>query len=275
MTQEIYDRERGLARIKVLISEMRKKVCRPLIIGVAGGSGSGKTSKVAKGIQRFFPGSRVIHMDDYFRGMKFMQSIGSNNWDEPRAIELDLLKQHLKELKAGKSVQRPRYSFRKGERIGYKDYKPADIIIVEGLFALYEDISKELDLKVFVEISVHGSLIRRLLRDVGRTGQTESDIFKQYVETVYPMYKLHIEPTKAKADIIIINYLTETELEIYESTEIQIKAALKQAIPQRKIESLGFRKIKSIRQEDTYYTAPNWKISNGDELMRIRKEGKR
>ncbi len=274
MVQEIYDRKRGLARIKVLVTEMRNRISRPLIIGIAGGSGSGKTSKVARRIQRFFPGSRAIHMDDYFMGLSFMRSINSNNWDDPRAVELELLKQHLRDLKAGKCVQEPIYSFRSGERVGYKKCKPADIIIVEGLFVLCDGIAEELDLKIFVEMSVHGSLIRRLFRDVGRTGQAVSDIFKQYVETVYPMYKLHIEPTKTKADIVIINYLSETEIEVYEGTEIQVKAAMKKLIPYEKLEALGFKRVKVVWQKDTYYTAPNWKINNGDELMRIRKEGK-
>jgi predicted adenylyl cyclase CyaB len=270
--QEIYDRRRGLARIRMLIREMRKNIHRPLIVGIAGGSGSGKTSKVARRIQRSVSASKVMHMDDYFRGLNFMKSIKSNNWDDPKAVEIELLRKHLKELKAGKSVEAPIYSFRTGERVGYRKCKPADVIIVEGLFVLCDDIAKELDLKIFVEISVHGSLIRRLFRDVGRTGQTVSDIFKQFVETVYPMYKLHIEPTMAKADIIIINHLSETEIEVYEDTEIQVKAEMKQMIPYADLELLGFKKIKTVWQEDTYFTAPNWKIPDGDELMRIRKE---
>ncbi len=274
MIQEIYDRRRGLARIRMLIKEMRKSINRPLIIGVAGGSGSGKTSKVARRIQLSVPGSRVIHMDDYFRGLGFMQSIGSNNWDDPKAVELELLKRHLQDLKARKCIQRPVYSFRSGERVGYNQCKPADVVVVEGLFVLQDSIAEELDLKIFVQMSVHGSLIRRLFRDVGRTGQTVSDIFRQYVETVHPMYKLHIEPTMAKADIVIVNQLTEAEIEVYEDTEIQVKAEMKQLIPYAKLESLGFKKIKTVWQEDIYYTAPNWKVPDGDELMRIRKEDK-
>lgn len=273
MSQEVYELDRGLERIRIKIEEMQRTITRPLIMGIAGGSGSGKTTKVAGRIQDLFPGSRILSMDDYFRGRRFMESIGSNNWDEPRSLDLELLRDQLKDLKKGLVIQKPIYSFRTAEREGYEEFESPGLIILEGLFILNEIIINEVDLRIFVEMSVQGSLLRRLLRDVGRTGQSEQDIFKQYVETVYPMYKLHIEPTKARADIVIINqYILEIGDESCESREIQIKAFLKQMIPQKRLEAFGFRKVATVFQEDTYYLAPNWHVPYSDELMRIRKE---
>jgi uridine kinase len=278
MAQEIYEIERGVQKIKLRLFEMKRKASRPLIIGIAGGSGSGKTSRVAERIKSLFPGSKILPMDDYFRGQKFMDSIKSKNWDEPRAIELERLLKHLKDLRQGKAIEKPIYSFETGEREGYETFEPSEIIIVEGLFALHETIVGELDLKIFVEIAIHGSLIRRIIRDIKRTGQSKEEIFKQFIETVYPMYKIHVEPTRAKADIVIINqYVPEIEAECCESREMQIRAILIRRIPRKKLRSLGFQRIRtgSVKQKDTYYAAPSWKFPYPNELIRIREENER
>lgn len=273
MSQEVYELDEGLERIKTKIQKLQENAIRPIIIGVAGGSGSGKTTKVAKKIGEAFPGSQILSLDDYIRGQDFMDSIGSDNWDEPRVYDLELLTQHLGDLKRGLPIRKPVYSFAKVKRLGYEFFKPASVIVPEGLFALYPGIVQELDLKIFVDIAVHGSLIRRILRDVKRTGQTEEDILAQYVKTVYPMYKQHIEPTRASADIVIINqYVPEIEAEGFESKEIQIKIALKEKIAREKLEVLGLKTLGRVLQEDTYYVAPDWEKRYYDELMRIRKE---
>ncbi|MBI2449953.1 MAG: class IV adenylate cyclase [Candidatus Nealsonbacteria bacterium] len=270
-----YELNKGLPVIQRRIKRMIKKT-KPLIIGVAGGSGSGKTTRVAKSLHDCFPGSVILSMDDYFKGRHFMESIGSDNWDEPRALDLDLLKWHLELLKCGLSIQKSIYSFETGTREGYEEFQSADLIILEGLFALHDTIVSRVDCKIFVDISVHGSLLRRLLRDVGRTGQTERDIFRQYVETVYPMYKLHVEPTKSRADVIIVNqYVPEIEAESCQSQEIQIKVFLRREIPLDELAKIGFRLRSSALQQDTYYSAPNWEKNYKGELMRIREEGGR
>lgn len=276
MSQEVYELNKGLERIKNRIIEMKKKRVGPIIVGVAGGSGSGKTTKVTEKIEEMFSDARRLSVDDYFRGKEFMASINSCNWDEPRVYELELLAQHLKFLKQGIAVQKPIYSFKDSRRCGYESFKPKRIIVVEGLFALYPGVVDELDLKIFVDIAVHGSLIRRILRDTERTGQTKENIFKQYVETVYPMYKLHVEPTRTSADIVISNeYLPEIEAGCCESREFQIKAAFSERIDEMRLISLGFMKIDEVFQEDIYYAAPNWEKTYYDELMRVRKEGSR
>jgi len=276
MPQEIYELGKGLARIKIKIDEMKRDAILPLVIGVAGGSGSGKTTKVAKQIKKIFPESKILSMDDYFRGKKFMDSIDSKNWDDPAAIDFDLLCEHLIHLRQGLVIQKPIYSFEKSEREGLEKFEPSEIIILEGLFVFNDAIEKFVNLKIFVETSVHGSLLRRILRDVGRTGQTEKDIFSQYVNTVYPMHKLYVEPTKTKADIVIINqYSPEIETDKCESREIQIKAVLKKNLSRQKLDDLGFCKIGIVSQEDIYYTSSLWKDSYSEELMRIRIENGR
>lgn len=275
MAQEIYELNRGLDKIRIEIEKLQKTAILPIMIGVAGGSGSGKTTKVAKQIQNIFPKSKILSMDDYFRGREFMELAGSDNFDDPKMTDIELLVEHIKLLKRGLVILKPIYSFKLAERTSYEKFEPAEIIILEGLFALHDSITKELNIKVFVDISVHGSFLRRILRDLGdegRTGQTENDIFNQYVNSVYPMYKLHIEPTKAEADLIIVNqYSPEIEAEKCESREVQIKAILEESLPRQKLEELGFCKIGIVSQEDIYYVSPFWK-DNFTELMRIRLE---
>lgn len=274
MPQEVYELKTGIERIRAEIRRMAGRTLRPVIVGVGGGSGSGKTKKVAEKIKEMFLDSEILNMDDYVRGAKYMKSINSKNWDEPRVYELELLVQHLKYLKKRIPIQKPIYRFTDGRRTGYESFLPKDIIILEGIFALHEDIVEEVDLKVFVEVSVHGSLIRRILRDIQRTGKSEEEILTQYVETVYPMYKLHIEPTRASADIVIVNqYVPEIEAENCESREIQLKVSLPEGFPREKFLESGFERTKVVRQEDVYFLAPNWEENYHQELMRVRKEG--
>lgn len=276
MSQEVYELNNGLERIKKKIIEIQSGYHGPIIVGVAGGSGSGKTTKVAQKIEEMMLDAKILNMDDYIRGKEFMESINSSNWDEPRVYDLDLLQQHLKTLKQGAPIQKPVHSFSEAKRLGYQPFGPHGIIVLEGLFALYPGIVEELDLKIFVDIAVHGSLLRRILRDVKRTGQTEREIFEQYVSTVYPMFQQYIEPTKNSADIVIANqYLPEIEADGCESWEIQLKAELSANIPEKKLKDLGFTKTGVVSQEDTYYWAPNWPKDYGDEMMRIRCESGR
>lgn len=227
MSAETYDLAAGLPVIKRRIEEAMRRVSRPFIAGIAGSSGSGKTTLAEKNKDCFL-GSIILNMDDYFKGREFMKSIGSDNFDDPVVTDLDLLSDHLRLLKSGLPIHRPVYSFKTGLRNGYVRFEPADLIILEGLFTLREPVINEVDFKIFVEASVRGSLIRRLIRDTsGRTNATEQGVLRRYVETVYPMYKLHIEPTKSVADIVIINeYNQDIEPKLSKRQEIQINSCL-------------------------------------------------
>lgn len=278
MSQEVYELDTGLKKIAIEIKKLTRKTLGPVLVGVAGGSGSGKTTKVAGKIKEMFLGAQILSLDDYCRGIEFvMKSIGAFNLDTPEAYEINLLASHLLMLKRGKTVQKPVYSFKDGKRHGYEDFQPKDIIIVEGLFALHRDIVDKLDLKIFVDVTVHGSLIRRIIRDTGRTGQSEEEILRQYVETVYPMFCKYVGPTKKDADIIIINqYMPEQEAASCESREIQLKAEISgMASLFGKIRWLGFEPSGMIVQKDTYYAAFDWSNDYTNELMRVRQENGR
>lgn len=279
MSQSVLDLDPGLGRIKALAVEKGKTFGgRPFVIGVAGASGSGKTTKVADKLYLELKreGAGIIRIDDYFQGNGFMDAIGcSGNFDDPRVTDLNLLVKHLKALKRGEVIRKPVYSFITGERSGYEDFPPAKIIIVEGLYALFGDVGDEVDLKVFVDISIHGSLLRRIMRDVKRTAQSEQEIFSQYVETVYPMFKRYIEPTRSRADIILVNhYNAEEETKTCAVRQIQLKAMLNALYFDADwLLLLGFEKTSVSSQEDTYYKAPNWGENYlTKELMRVRKE---
>ena len=274
---EICELTRGLERTRCRIIETPENGLRPIIIGVAGGSGSGKTTHVAQKIKEMFLSSSILSIDDYCFGPKIAEKIiGSRNLDDPRAYELALAGEHIRSLKNRFAVQKPVYVYAEGRRVRYETFQPKKVIIVEGLFALYPGIVEELDLKIFVDIAVHGSLIRRILRDVERTGQTEEQILEQYVATVYPMFKLYVEPTKVSADIVIVNeYVPEIEANSCESREVQIKAIPPERLVEEKLKNLGFTKTSTVYQKDTYFLAPNWPDDYSDEMMRIREEGGR
>jgi len=275
---EKYNLEKGIEKIKERIEKLTEKIKRPIIISVAGGSGSGKTSKVTQKINELFSNSKILSLDDYYKGKEFMNKIGSDNWDEPRALDLKLFKKHLQELKKNKKIKKPVYSIKNGKRTGYKNFSPSKVIITEGLFALNEKLIDESDLPIFVEIGVHGRLLRRLMRDVKRTGQSEEEILKMYADTVHPMHKLHIEPTKDKASLIIVNEYDPTkEAEKSEKYEIQIKIPISDldAIKKQIEKKLKIKKVETKWQQDTYFEAPDWNLPKTDELMRIRQEGEK
>lgn len=274
---EKYNLEKGIEKIKEKIEELKEEINQPIIIAIAGGSGSGKTSKVAEKINKLFSDSRIFSLDDYYKGKKFMRGIGSNNWDELQALDLDLFKKHLQQLKKNKTIRKPIFSMKKAERIGYEDFPPSKVIIIEGLFALNEKIAEIVDLPIFVEIGVHGRLLRRLMRDIKRTSQTQEEVLRMYAEAVHPMHELYVEPTKKKASLIIVNeYDPSKEADRSEKYEIQIKLPLDNPGKiRKKLKDLKIEKSETKWQQDTYFEAPGWKLSKTDELMRIRREGKK
>ncbi len=274
---EKYNLRKGIEEIKEKIERLKEKIDRPIIIAIAGGSGSGKTSKVAGRINELFPDSQIFSLDDYYKGKKFMQGIGSNNWDELQALDLDLFKKHLQQLKKNKTIRKPIFSMKKAERIGYEDFSPSRIIITEGLFALNKKIAEIVDLPIFVEIGVHGRLLRRLMRDIKRTSQTQKEILRMYAEAVHPMHELYVEPTKTKASLIIVNeYDPSKEADRSEKYEIQIKLPVDNLDEiRKKFKDLNIEKSETKWQQDTYFKAPGWKLPKTDELMRIRQEGKK
>ncbi|WP_298221702.1 uridine kinase [Flavobacterium sp.] len=181
-----------------------------LIIGIAGGTGSGKTTVVHQ-IMNELPETEVgiISQDSYYKdnsNLSFDER-ALINFDHPRAIDFDLLVQHLQELKAGNTVDQPVYSFVTHNRTDDTVFThPRKVMIVEGILILAHPELRDLfDVKIFVHADSDERLIRRLKRDIAERGRDMDEVLNRYQTTLKPMHQQFIEPTKAFADIIIPN----------------------------------------------------------------------
>lgn len=179
-----------------------------LIIGIAGGTGSGKTTVVNKIIDSFPAGEvAVIPQDNYYKDSSHVpvEERSKINFDEPGAIEWTLLVKQLKELKEGKTIQMPTYSYltctRQEETI---TVEPRDVVIVEGILVLTDPVLRDmLDVKCFVDADPDDRLIRVISRDCVERGRTPIMVINRYQETLKPMHCQYIEPSKRFADLII------------------------------------------------------------------------
>ncbi|GHN35249.1 uridine kinase [Lactobacillus delbrueckii] len=181
---------------------------KPLVIGIAGGSGSGKTT-VSKEISKRLPADRVLILteDAYYNDNSAlsMDERKKINYDHPNAYDTDLLIEQLQDLLDGKAIEMPTYNFNILSRA--KDtihVEPADIIILEGILVLAsEELRKFMDIKLFVDADDDIRFIRRLQRDTQERGRSIDWIISQYLATVKPSYNQFVEPCKKYADIII------------------------------------------------------------------------
>jgi uridine kinase len=181
-----------------------------LIIGIAGGTGSGKTTVVHQ-IMNELPETEVgiISQDSYYKethNLSFDER-ALINFDHPRAIDFDLLVAHLKELKNGNNINQPLYSFVTHNRTDDTVFThPRKVMIVEGILILANPELRELfDVKIYVHADSDERLIRRLKRDIAERGRDMNEVLNRYQNTLKPMHEQFIEPTKAFADIIIPN----------------------------------------------------------------------
>jgi uridine kinase len=180
-----------------------------LIIGIAGGTGSGKTTVVHQ-IMNELPETEVgiISQDSYYKqniGMSYEER-SNINFDHPRAIDFELLVEHLKDLKNGKTIDQPVYSFVTHNRTDDTISTHRKVMIVEGILILANPELREMfDIKVFVHADSDERLIRRLKRDIAERGRDMEEVLNRYQTTLKPMHQQFIEPTKAFADIIIPN----------------------------------------------------------------------
>ena len=179
-----------------------------ILIGIAGGTGSGKTS-IANYLLKQFGNDEliVIEQDSYYKDNSnlSMDERNQQNFDHPEAIDIQLFNKQLESLLDGKPVKIPIYDFSNHNRIEeFQLVKPTKIIIVEGILTLYfESLRKLMDIKVFVDVPDKIRFKRRLSRDIKKRGRTLMSVTNQYENTVYPMYKQFVEPSKDFADIII------------------------------------------------------------------------
>ena len=180
----------------------------PLVIGVAGGSGSGKTTVVRRIIESVGDDQvTVLEHDRYYRDRNDLrlEERAALNYDHPDSLETDLLVRHLHELKAGRPVEMPSYDFARHARQSVTETAPPrKTIIVEGIL-IYADAALRalMDVKVFVDADDDTRFIRRLQRDIAERGRTVTSVIDQYLGTVKPMHLEFVEPSKRYADVII------------------------------------------------------------------------
>ncbi|HZB42996.1 MAG TPA: uridine kinase [Ilumatobacter sp.] len=181
---------------------------RPYLIGVAGGSNSGKTT-IAERLAEVIGTEELtlIRLDSYYITMRDepIEVRAAFNYDHPDAFDWDLLSQHLRRLTAGESVEVPVYDYTIYDRTGeYELVVPGKVVVVEGILVLWEPrLRGMLDLKVFVDTPADLRVIRRLQRDVAERGRTQESILEQYLTTVRPSHEQFIEPSKRYADVIV------------------------------------------------------------------------
>lgn len=181
---------------------------KPLIIGIAGGSGSGK-STVARRVAESLSGASVafIDMDAYYRNLTHLSNEERRdvNWDHPDAFDMDLLVEHLQRLSCGQAVDKPIYDFRIHLRSPETSRVPsADVIVVDGMLLFADGRVRDLcDVKVFVDADADIRLLRRIRRDMESRGRPLEEVLEQYRKTVRPMHLEFVEPSKRYADVIV------------------------------------------------------------------------
>lgn len=186
-----------------------------LIIGIAGGTGSGKTTVVSKIFKNIdMEGVNVLSQDNYYHDNTHLtlKERESLNYDHPNSIDFELLVQHIRALKKGESIEQPVYSFVTHTRTGdHITVTPKNVLIVEGILVLTnKELLKEFDLKVFVHADNDERLIRRIRRDTQERGRDLEEVLHRYQTTLKPMHEEFIEPSKSHADIIIPNMKPNT-----------------------------------------------------------------
>lgn len=181
-----------------------------LVIGIAGGTGSGKTTVVNKILQGLnAEGVNVLSQDNYYHDNHHLTLAEREilNYDHPKSIDFNLLKNHVKALKNGENIEQPVYSFVTHSRTGdHILVEPKSVLIVEGILVLTNpELLKEYDLKVFVHADSDERLIRRIRRDTQERGRDLNEVLHRYQTTLKPMHQEFIEPSKNEADLIVPN----------------------------------------------------------------------
>ena len=179
-----------------------------MLIGVAGGTGSGKTTLTRHLKEHFGDAVTVIGHDSYYKRQegRTFEERSRVNYDHPDAFDTDLLIRHLKELKAGRPIQCPVYSYADHNRTDRTvEILPSRVIVVEGILIFQDAALRDMfDIKIFVETDADERILRRCLRDVEERGRTLQSVAEQYLATVKPMHEMYVEPTRKYADIVVL-----------------------------------------------------------------------
>ena len=190
----------------------------PMLIGIAGGTGSGK-STFATGLKELFKKEiTIISYDNYYKPQDHlsMDERVKTNYDCPDALDTDLLVKHLRLLQSGKAVEVPNYDFCIHTRRGdFTIVEPTPVIIVDGILTFHDERLREMfDIKIFADADADERILRRLRRDVTERGRDIDGVIKQYVDTVKIMHGIYVEPTKKYADILINGGMNKTALDV-------------------------------------------------------------
>lgn len=179
-----------------------------MIIGIAGGAGSGKTTLTNRLKERFGDDVTVVYHDNYYKRHDEMtyEERCLLNYDHPDAFDTDLMIQHIQELKAGRSIECPVYDYtihnRSDETVVIQ---PTKVIIIEGILIFQNEyLRNQMDIKIFVDTDADVRILRRILRDVEERGRSLESVVNQYLTTVKPMHEQFVEPSKRGADIIVL-----------------------------------------------------------------------
>ena len=179
------------------------------VIGIAGGTGSGKTTFTDTIVEMFKENVSVIHHDNYYKVQDHLtyEERCKTNYDHPDSFDTELLIEHIKDLKNGKSVEEPVYDYTVHNRDKSKTITldPTDILIIDGILILEnKELCKLMDMKIFVDTDADIRLGRRILRDMTERGRSLESVLTQYQTTVKPMHEKFVEPSKKNADIVIL-----------------------------------------------------------------------
>ena len=192
-----------------------------IIIGIAGGTGSGKSTFTNRLRDRFGDNITVIYHDNYYKRHDDIpfEERKKLNYDHPDALETDLLIEHIKRFRNGESVECPVYDYTVHNRSDKTvRIDPRKIILIEGILLLADPrLRSLLDIKIYVEADADERILRRILRDVKVRGRDIDNIVEQYLTTVKPMHYLYVEPTRATADIVINSGMNDVAFDIVQS----------------------------------------------------------
>lgn len=190
----------------------------PMLIGIAGGTGSGKSTFADRLLALFLNEITVISYDNYYKPqdhLSFEERI-KTNYDCPDALDTDLLVKHLRALQKGEAIDVPNYDFKLHTRKAeLTRLEPSPIIIVDGILTFHDERLREMfDIKIYTDADADERILRRLRRDVNERGRDIDGVIAQYLGTVKPMHGIYVEPTKKYADIIINGGKNKTALDI-------------------------------------------------------------
>lgn len=184
---------------------------KSIIVALAGGTGSGKTS-VANGLKDHFKDDlTIIHYDDYYKSLKEGEKPEDVNWDHPDSLNRKQLYNDILCLSEGKTINKPIYDFIDSKAKTYESVEPTKIILVDGIFSLYDnDLNSLYDLKIYVDMDSDLRILRRTQRDIDTRGRKIESIMKQYIKTVKDSHNLYVEPQKWYSDFVIPNNIERT-----------------------------------------------------------------